>query len=64
MSGAYLRVEFPPAPAMMDPALAQMAAAQAAQSYAGGAPMMPPVRALGFAGWHPARHEWLPTFFA
>merc|ERR1719503_101290 len=43
MQGAYLRVEFPPAPSMMDPALAQMAAASAAQSYAQmpGAPPMP-----------------------
>lgn len=40
MSGAYLRVEFPPAPSMLDPALAQMAAATAAQNYAAAAPSM------------------------
>jgi len=59
MQGAYLRVEFPPAPSMMDPALAQMAAASAAQSYAqmpGGPPPMPmmpgypPMPAMGGMG--------------
>lgn len=41
MSGAYLRVEFPPSPAsMLDPALAQMAAASAVQNYAAGQPGM------------------------
>jgi len=40
MAGAYLRVEFPPSPPMLDPALAQMAAAQAAQNYAAANPSM------------------------
>lgn len=44
MAGAYLRVEFPPAPPnpMLDPALAQMAAATAMQTYtaASGPPML------------------------
>merc|ERR1719183_2322172 len=41
MSGAYLRVDFPPSPnPMLDPALAQMAAATAAQNYAAVAPSM------------------------
>lgn len=52
MSGAYLRVDFPPAPDMMNPALAQMAAATAAQQFAppsmlgaqmGGYGQMPPM---------------------
>jgi len=50
MSGAYLRVEFPPAPSMMDPALAQMAAASAAHSYACAAPQLGP---MGMPGYPP-----------
>lgn len=41
MSGAYLRVEFPPSPpSMLDPTLAQMAANSAMQNYGAAPPML------------------------